>query len=156
MTEAWFSALGQPLSEVQRNALLAYLSELGIHAPISAVGNWEEAGELCRKRSDRWWNAEEAERARLEQTVRLDPTDPEWLALNETLHSAAAAAARRAGCVDAALVYAAAGAASYAAYHERLARAAAVPAAHPFHRKYALYCAGHWPLGLYDAQFRIF
>jgi hypothetical protein len=123
-------------------------------APIREVASWEEAGELCRRPSDEWWRAEEAERARLEQGKRLDPADPEWLALNDALYKAAARAG--AGHGDPALIYAAAGAASYAAYHDRLARAAGARAAHPFHLKYHLYCAGHWPLGVYDAQFRIF
>jgi hypothetical protein len=156
VSEAWFSALGVPLGEDERNDAAAYLAALGMRVPVHAVTSWTEAGELCRRRSDEWWAAEEAERARLEQGAHLEPADPEWLALNETLHGAAASAAARAGCADAALIYAAAGAASYALYHARLAHAAGAPSAHPFRRKYALYCAGHWPLGVYDSQFRIF
>ena len=156
MTATWFSALGKALSADEQRDVAAYLAGLGISASIGPVASWEEASALCRRRSNEWWNAEEAERARLEQRAPLDPADPQWLALNAALHGAASAAAERAGCTDAALIYAAAGAASYAAYHERLARAAGAAAEHPFHRKYALYCAGHWPLGVYDAQFRIF
>jgi hypothetical protein len=43
-----------------------------------------------------------------------------------------------------------------AAYQARLARAAGAPAGHPFVRKYALYCAGRWPLGLYAGAFGLF
>lgn len=154
MAEAWFSALGRPLEKEHRSALRAYLAGLGMNAPIHEVTTWHEAGELCRRPSDQWWRAEEAERARLEETARLNPADPEWLALNEKLYKAAARAG--AGHAEAALIYAAAGAASYAAYHARLARAAGATSTHPFHLKYALYCAGHWPLGMYDSQFRIF
>jgi hypothetical protein len=95
-------------------------------------------------------------RERLERSARLDPADPEWLALNEALLGAAAVAAARAGCADAALIRVAAGAASYAAYQARLARAADAPSTHPFMRKYALYCGGRWPLGVYDNAFAIF
>ena len=52
-------------------------------------------------------------------------------ALNEALHGAAAVAAARNGC-------------------------AAVAGGHPFLRKYALYCGGRWPLGIYDRVFAIF
>jgi len=153
MAASWFSALGRQLREDERSAVRAYLAGLGISAPIREVTSWQEAGELCRRPSEEWWQAEEAERARLQARTRLDPADPQWLTLNEELHKAAA----RAGAGnDAALIYAAAGAASYAAHHDRLARAAGAPAGHPFHLKYALYCAGHWPLGVYDSQFRIF
>jgi hypothetical protein len=152
--EAWFSALGAPLSDQERGALAAYLEALGLDAAVQPVASWQEAGELCRQPSEEWWRAEEVERVRLEKRARLDPADPEWLALNEAMHKAATRAAG--GNADAALVYAAAGAASYAAYHARLAHAAGAPAEHPFHLKYALYCAGHWPLGVYDSQFRIF
>jgi len=158
VTGAWFSALGQPLDDDERNEIAGYLAGLGMNAnlPVHQARTWQEAGELCRRPSDEWWRAEEAERERLERGVRLDPADPEWLALNEVLHGAAAVAAARAGCADAALIRVAAGAASYAAYQARLARAAQAPAAHAFLRKYALYCGGRWLLGMYDGQFSIF
>jgi hypothetical protein len=158
VTEAWFSALGHPLDDAERNEIASYLAGLGMNAnlPVHQAGTWAEAGELCRKPSDEWWRAEEAERERLERGVRLDPADADWLALNEVLHGAAAVAAARAGCADAALIRAAAGAASYAAYQARLARAARAPAGHVFLRKYALYCGGRWLLGVYERQFAIF
>ena len=156
MTEAWFSALGEPLGEEERNELAAYLAGLRMEAAIHQARTWREAGELCRTPSDDWWRAEEDERARLELGARLDPAHPDWLALNETLHGAAAVAAARAGCADAALIRAAAGAASYAAYQARLARAAGAASSHPFLRKYALYCGGRWPLGIYNGRFAIF
>lgn len=150
----WFSALGTPLANAEREALDGYLAGLGLSAPICEVTTWQEAGALCRLPSEEWWRAEETERARLEETAHLNPADPEWLALNDEFYQAAARAG--AGYAEPALIYAAAGAASYAAYHARLAGAAGAAPTHPFHLKYALYCAGHWPLGMYDAQFRIF
>ena len=158
MKEAWFSALGEPLGDDERSEIAAYLDGLGMDAamPIQQALTWQKAHELCRTRSDDWWRAEEDARARLERSARLDPADPEWLALNDALHGAAAVAAARAGCADAALIRVAAGAASYAAYQARLARAAGAASGHPFLRKYALYCGGRWPLGIYHHAFAIF
>lgn len=158
MKETWFSALGEPLGEDERSELARYLAGLGMDPSVRphAVTTWNEADKLCRTPSDAWWRAEEDERARLERSTRLDPADPDWLALNDALHGAAAVAAARVGCADAALIRVAAGAAGYAAYQARLARAAGAASGHPFLRKYALYCGGRWPLGLYHGQFAIF
>jgi len=155
---AWFSALGEALGEDERSEIAAYLEGLGMDAamPVRQALDWKEASEICRKPSEEWWRAEEDERGRLERGARVDPADPEWLALTEVLHGAAAVAAARGGCADAALIRVAAGAASHAAYQARLARAAGAPSGHPFLRKYALYCGGRWPLGVYDHSFAIF
>ena len=153
---AWFSALGEPLGDAERSEIAAYLSGFNLNAPVRPVANWAEAGKICKQPAEAWWRLEEGERERLEKSARLNPADREWLALNETLHGAAAVAAARSGCADAALIRAAAGAASYAAYQARLARAAGAGDDHPFLRKYALYCGGRWPLGVYEGQFAIF
>lgn len=158
MNGAWFSALGEALGDEERAEIAAYLAGLGMNAamPVRQAGSWREAGVICDQPAEPWWRAEAKERARLEHKARLDPADPEWLALNDALHGAAAVAAARAGCADAALIRVAAGAASYAAYQARLAHAAGAPDAHPFLRKYALYCGGRWPLGVYEESFAIF
>lgn len=155
---AWFSTLGAPLGEGEEADIAAYLAALGLapRLPTLLVQSWEQASEITRHPADAWWQAEEAERARLERAVKLDPADPVWLALTDTLHGAAAVAAARAGCADQGLIRAAAGAAIYCAYQHRLARAAAEPESHPFMRKYALFCGGRWPLGLYGDRFAIF
>lgn len=152
----WFSALGEPLGDAELSDIAAYLSGLGLTAQVHAVASWEEAAAVCGQRADPWWDAEEAERGHLEARATLSPADPAWLTLNESLHGAAAVAAARASCADVALIRAAAGAASHAAYQARLARAAGVVPAHPFLRKYALYCGGRWPLGVYGERFAIF
>jgi hypothetical protein len=154
--QAWFSTLGEPLGEAERGDVAAYLAGLAMAAPVHAVSSWREAGAICAQPAELWWSAEERERACLEQKARLHPADPQWLSLNEALHGAAAVAAARGGCADPALIRAAAGAASYAAYQARLAHAAGAPATHPFLRKYALYCGGRWPLGVYEGRFAIF
>ena len=156
LDEAWFSALGESLGEAERFEIDAYLAGIGMPSPVQAVSSWSEARELCSGPAQAWWDAEEAERRGLEERCRLNPADPQWLGLNEALHGAAAVAAARAGCTDTALIRAAAGAASYSAYQARLALAAGAAASHPFLRKYALYCGGRWPLGIYNGRFAIF
>lgn len=122
--EAWFSALGERLGDAERAQIAAYLSSLSLQAAVHAVSSWAEAREISARPAESWWNAEEAERSRLEKSARLDPADPQWLALNEALHGAAAVAGASPG--------------------------------HPFLRKYALYCGGRWPLGVYEGRFAIF
>jgi hypothetical protein len=107
-------------------------------SPVHAVRSWQEAFQICVRPAEAWWNAEEAQRDRLEHKGKLNPAEPQWLSLNEALHGAAA------------------GAASYAAYQARLALAAGASQDHPFLRKYALYCGGRWPLGVYQGRFSIF
>ena len=158
LDEAWFSSLGAPLDDAERAEIAAYLRGLGLPAdlPVHTASSWGEANRFCRRPAGAWWQAEEAQRTRLERLARLDPANVEWLQVTERLHGAAAVAAARSGCADAALIRVAAGAATYAAYQQRLAQAAGAPPAHPFLRKYALYCGGRWPLGVYDQRFAIF
>jgi hypothetical protein len=155
---AWFSTLGAPLGEGEEADIRAYVDGLGLASklPTLVVQSWAQAGELIRHPAGAWWQAEEAERARLEAGLRLAPADRQWLALTDTLHGAAAVAAARGGGADPGLIRAAAGAATYAAYQHRLAVAAGAAAAHPFMRKHALFAGGRWPLGLYGDRFAIF
>jgi hypothetical protein len=155
---AWFSALGEPLGEAEAADIAAYLAALAVapRLPPLTVTSWSQAGEIARMPADRWWRTEEAERARLEQRVRLDPADRDWLALTDTLHGAAAVAAARSGCAEQGLIRAAAGAATYAVHEYRLARGAGAGEDHPFVRKYALFAGGRWPLGVYGDRFAIF
>jgi hypothetical protein len=154
----WFSTLGEPLGIAERSEIHAYLQGLGVKASLPAlvVESWSQAGSIVRNPAGDWWDAEEAERGRLETRAHLDPADPEWLAATETLHGAAAVAATRSGVSDPGLIRAAAGAAGYAAYQYRLARAAGASSDHPFVQKYALFCGGRWPLGVYSDRFAIF
>jgi hypothetical protein len=155
---AWFSTLGEPLGEAEEADIAVYLGGLGLApaAPTLRVESWSQAAAIARQPAERWWNVEEAERARLERAARLDPADREWLALTGVLDGAAAVAAARSGFADAGLIGAAAGAAICAAYQYRLARAAGAGADHPFVRKYALFAGGRWPLGVYGERFAIF
>ena len=83
--EAWFCTLGEPLGEAEAADIAAYLAALGHAAglPTLVVASWSQVAEIARTPAERWWNAEETERARLERAVRLDPADREWLALTD-------------------------------------------------------------------------
>ena len=155
---AWFSTLGAPLGEGEEADIRAYLAGLGLEAklPTLVVESWGQAAEIIRNPAPAWWTAEEAARVKLERGVKLDPADPEWLALTDSLHGAAAVAAARGDGADQGLIRAAAGSATYAAYQYRLAKAAGAEASHPFMRKYALFSGGRWPLGLYGDRFAVF
>ena len=155
---AWFSTLGEPLGPAEAADIAAYLAGLGLAPalPPLAVTSWAQAAEIARRPADRWWDAEEGERARLERAVRLDPADRDWLTLADALHGAAAVAAARSGCADQGLIRVAAGAATYAVHQYRLARGAGVGDDHPFVRKYGLFAGGRWPLGVYGDRFAIF
>jgi hypothetical protein len=94
---AWFSTLGAPLGEGEEADIRAYLAGLGLAAklPTLLVESWGQAAEMIRNPAAEWWAAEERERVRLEQRAKLDPADPQWLALTDALHGAAAVAAAR-------------------------------------------------------------
>jgi hypothetical protein len=155
---AWFCALGEPLAAAELDEISAYLRGLGSNPALAVrpAKEWSEAGRRCRSPAPAWWQAEEAERERLERIAQPQRDDAEWLTLCERIHGAAALAAARSGCTDAGLIHAAAGSAIFAAHHERLARSAGMDEGHPFLRKYALYCGGRWPLGIYEDGFGIF
>jgi hypothetical protein len=73
----------------------------------------------------------------------------------EAVHGAAAVAAARQGCGDPYIIRVAAGAAMQATHQRALAWMAGEPE-HFFVRKYQLFAAGHWPLGVYHGAFHIF
>src|SRR5579871_328509 len=144
--QPWFSALGDPLDKERRRAAAGWLRGLSMRADLAIrlVSSWAEAAEVLCTPGDGWWEREEEERRSLERQVAL-PFDPlEWMRMNDALHAAAAAAAGRCGGADASMVKVAAGAGACAAYHAMLARAAGVPAWHPFLQKHALFAAGRW------------
>ena len=155
---SWFAVLGQATSPGECDEVAGYLRSLGLDVatPIRAVQSWQEAGQLTRQPAGLWWAREEAERKRLEAQVGLRLSDADLVTLTDSLHGAAAVAAARAGCADPGLIKAAAGSAFYAAYQYRLACAANSADDHPFMRKYALFAAGRWPLGLIDEHYALF
>lgn len=167
-TAAWFSACGTPLEYSDRSDARAYLNAMGMPESISIlpVASWEHAERLIRSPSwdARWWDIEEAERRRLyddciaklgETTVMARLSVASGVE-SEVIHGAAAVAAAQKGVADPALIRAAAGAGSMAAYTRLLARLADAAPDHLFVRKYALFEGGRWPLGIVSGALYIF
>jgi hypothetical protein len=164
----WFSMLGEPLSETELHHLQQYLWGLAIEdpMPVQRVADWPGASEAIANPSwdRRWWDAEQRERARLYTNAAAIRGEVELLeSLSRTLgdstdgaHGAAAVAAARGGCTDAALIRAAAGALSQALYLGQLAVLAGENDRHPFLVKQALFAGGHWPLGIVGGHYYVF
>lgn len=164
----WFFMLGEPLELAERQQVGDYLRGLGVQGelPVEPVGDWEGARRVIDNPEwdRRWWDAEQAERQSLQQRAgaalgqgALLRTLSETLErAGEAIHGAAAVASARRGPADAALIRAAAGAASEALYLAELARLAGAGAQHPFAVKQALFAGGHWPLGIVNARFYVF
>jgi hypothetical protein len=164
----WFSMLGEPLSKAELQHLQQYLRGLAIdeRMPVQGVADWPSAGEAIANPSwdRRWWDAEQRERSRLYTNAAAIRGESELLeSLSRTLgestdraHGAAAVAAARGGCTDAALIRAAAGALSQALYLGELAVFAGENDRHPFLVKQALFAGGHWPLGIVNGQYYVF
>jgi hypothetical protein len=165
---AWFACLGLPLAAGDLRDAAAYLAALGYppSTPIRGVPDWPAALALTRDPGwdRRWWDEEQAERARLmrvaEQRLGRDALLERLSAgtelAGEAIHGAAAVAAERDGVADAALVRAASGAASMALHAATLARLAGQGPDHLFMRKYALFESGRWPLGVTAGSFHLF
>lgn len=165
---AWFACLGLPLAAADLREAAAYLAALGYPAatPIRAAADWAAAHTLTRdpQWDRRWWDSEEAERARLmavaEQRLGrgtlLERLSAGTELAAQVIHGAAAIAAERDGIADAALVRAASGAATMALHAATLARLAGQGADHLFMRKCALFESGRWPLGVVAGAFHLF
>ena len=163
---AWFAALGEPLTEGDRNDATAYAMALGL-GPLRVVQahDWPEAERVLKAPdwSRAWWDREEELRLRL--LARAEARFPErelWTALTELttdageiVHGKAATAASRMGGAAKASIHVAAGAAAQAAYQLALARLAE-DAASPFESKFRLFAAGHWPLGVAGSTLVLF
>ena len=164
----WFFKLGEPLELAECLQVRDYLHGLGLRdeLPVEAVSDWESA----RRAIDtpdwdrRWWDAEQAERQRLQQVAGeaqghaavLRGLSDAIERVGEAIHQAAQVASARRGPADAALVRAAAGAASEALYLSELARLAGAGERHPFALKRALFASGRWPLGIVNTRFYLF
>jgi hypothetical protein len=164
---AWFAALGEPISVVERHLTHEYLRALGIDdpPPVEGVQDWPRARSVATDPAwdRRWWDAEQLERRRLYAlALRAHPEQRVLQVLSETVdvdgvvRDAAALAAERFRCTDAGLVGAAAGAASEALYLGALAGLAAASHEHPFRLKHALFAGGRWPLGMLDGRYWLF
>lgn len=154
----WFSALGEPLSGAEQNAIDAYLAALDLPAtqPALVVPDWDVLARVIRHASLDCWNREEAVRHALSNAGNPLSAEGEWVRLNDAIHTAATHAAARFGCNHPGLIKAATGAASFAVHDYQLAVAAGHGSQHVFACKYALFTHGRWPLGFHDGRFAIF
>lgn len=165
---AWFSAVGLPLDACEVDEAQDYLAALGMKRTprVEPVASWAHAERIIRNPAwdVAWWEREEQERrelmarcfALLGEGAALEQLSLSAGVEHEVIHGAAAVAAARAGVSDAALIRAAAGAASMAAHALVLARLARAPEDHLFVRKYRLFEGGRWPLGLVGGTFHLF
>jgi hypothetical protein len=163
---AWFAALGEPLTEGDRNDATAYAMALGL-GPLRVVQahDWPEAERVLKAPdwSRAWWDREEELRQRLLAKAKTHYPERElWTALTELttdageiVHGKAATAASRMGGAAKASIHVAAGAAAQAAYQLALARLAE-DAASPFESKFRLFAAGRWPLGVVGSTLALF
>lgn len=165
---AWFGRLGLPSTAADQSGARAYLHALGYakDTAVAGVEGWDEAERIAREPAwdQQWWTREEAERERLMslatvklgRAVLLERLGAATELASEIIHAAAVGAAAQVGVTDAALVRAAAGAASMALHEAALVPLAGQGSDHVFVRKYALFAAGRWPLGTIRGVFYLF
>lgn len=164
----WFFQLGAALEPSECRQVGDYLRGLGIldEIPVVSVSDWQGVRRVIDNPvwDRRWWDAEQAERQKLQEragaahgpAVVLQSLSDVLARVGDAIHGAAAVASVRSGPADAALIRAAAGAASEAMYLSELARLAGGGEGHPFAVKQALFAGGHWPLGIVNARFYVF
>lgn len=164
---SWFAAVGQALTDGERQDAEAYAAALGFSgAPVAVVPDWRAAEAATRDAGwdARWWESEEkaradllsAARARHGERATMTALSEVALAASDTVMGVASVAAARMGVADPALARVAAGAATQAAYQAALALAAEAGADHAFAVKYRLFAAGRWPLGIVGGALSVF
>ena len=165
---AWFMRIGLPLSAPEQAGIAAMLRDLAFApgTPIAGVASWADAAQFLRAEEwdNRWWDAEEEERERLWSVAAERMTEGELLArltavtaaLGDPVRNGASLAASRSGVADPGLVRAAVDAALLAAHQQALAGLAVAPAGHYFQRKFELFAAGRWPLGVFSGKYVVF
>jgi len=164
--KAWFSRVGLPLSEADREAAESYLraldmSGLGIGQPTDAA----QAERIVRdpQWDTRWWSREDAERRRLtESASKTHGLRVALEALTLATEGHTEASLRQAMASTAivsggeALARAAAGSLLMALHARALARLSGCEESHLFMRKYALFSLGRWPLGASHGALHVF
>ena len=163
----WFHRLGQPLGGETRQLAEDYVSHLGFpDAWVASVADWEHAAIAAENpeiNSDSW-EAEEQQRAHLTSEAALVFGEQELQDALEAITSiagpiifnAAANVAAMWGVEDDAIVEACAGAALQACYNAALVIAAEEEETHPCALKFAIFEAGHWPIGIAGHSFNVF
>jgi hypothetical protein len=163
----WFSRIGQPLSDEERDLAQRYLDMLGFpDAAPATVEDWTEAGDAADSTdlNSEGWEVEEQLRADLSREA-LDYFDEDTLSdtlayITETagplVVEAIGSAASLWPVEDDAVIEAATGAAVQACYTAALVLAAQAVEEHPFALKFRLFELGRWPIGLSGRSFNIF
>lgn len=163
----WFSALGSPIDRETRAVARAYLDGLGFpDVEVARITDWADAAGAADGLDfdTAQWEAEEGLRADLAAEA-LDRLSEHGLTialthvsavLGERVGAAAREAAAFADIDDEALLNAAAGAAIQAAHCAALALITEADPDHPFHRKFALFARGRWPIGIAGLTLNLF
>jgi hypothetical protein len=163
----WFANVGRPLEREVRGLARSYLDGLGFpDAEIARVAEWADAVDAASGLDfdTEQWETEEALRAGLaaealerlsEHGLTIALTHVSAI-LGERIGAAVRDAAAFAEIDDEALLNAAAGAAVQAAHGAALALIAEAEPDHPFHRKFALFARGRWPIGIAGMTFNLF
>ena len=165
---AWFARVGLPFDAEEQAGIIALKCGLDIAAgaAIAGAASWWDAAQFIRADAwdSRWWDAEEEERERLWGVAAERLTEEALLGrltsctgeLAGTVRIAATFAASRAGVGDPELIRAAIDAALLAAHQQALAELAMVDSGHYFRRKFELFAAGRWPLGVCAGRYVVF
>lgn len=165
---AWFACVGLPLNAQEQASIAGMLRDLDFAAdtPIVGVASWWDAARVIHAEEwdTRWWDAEEAERERLWSAAAERLMESELLArltavtaaFGDPARNGAALAAARAHVGDPGVIRAAAEAAVLAAHQRALADLADAAAEHYFRRKFELFAAGRWPLGVFSGNYVVF
>ena len=162
----WFETCGRPLSPDETARAASYVAALGIgEFPVQGVSGWRAAQSLARNPdwNRDWWEAEsQAEKAlHLKGIARFGRDDflRNLTAVTEAASSIQLPASRalsRSGIDDQGLAKAAAGAASQACHQAAMACLNKSGESHLFARKFRLYAAGRWPLGIVQNRCFVF
>ena len=163
----WFHRLGQPLGGDTTSLAEAYIDHLGFPGTwVAAVPDWEHAAIAAENPeiNSESWEAEEQLRAHLtSEAVMAFGEDALFEALEAitavaqpVIAEAAGQAANMWGVEDDAIIEACIGSALQACFAAALVIAAEEEEDHPCALKFALFEAGHWPIGIAGQSFNIF
>jgi hypothetical protein len=163
----WFANVGRPLDREARALARSYLDGLGFpDADVARIAEWADALDAASGLDfdTAQWEIEESLRAGLaaealerlsEHGLTIALTHVSAI-LGERVGAAVREAAAFAEIDDDELLNAAAGAAIQAAHGAALALITEAETDHPFHRKFALFARGRWPIGLAGLSFNLF
>lgn len=163
----WFSAVGEPLDDAERDECENYLRCLGMSGlDIVDVPDWLQARHISTAPnwSRHWWDSERLEERRLfDVAASKYSADAVLLRLTNLMEGSAelflgpaTVACTRVGIADQALARSAAGAASHSLHQYGIARFAGEGEDHLFAIKFRLFLAGRWPLSVDAQSFYIF